>query len=62
MQNKKTYKRELAIFMLSILLGCYLLGILGNPAALVVAEQLKTPVFILVSGAFGLDAVIKSIK
>lgn len=58
----KTYKRELAFSMLVILMLCYLAGALGNPAALAVAESLKYPVFSLVAGAFGLDAVIKGFK
>ena len=62
MEQKKTYKREVALFMLAVLLGLYLWGILGNPAALAVAESLQIPVFVLVGGAFGADAIMKRMK
>ena len=62
MKSDKTFKREVAITMTTILLLLYLWGILGNPVALVAAESLKVPVFMLLGGAFGLDAIIKGLK
>ena len=62
MFKDKTGKREVALFMLAVLLGLYLWGILGNPAALAVADSLKVSVFVLVGGAFGADAIMKRMK
>lgn len=56
--TEKTYKREVAGAMLVTYVGLLVYG-MWFPEAAVAAENLKYPVFIFASGAFGIDAVFK---
>lgn len=57
----KTFKREVAVSMLLVVLGLSIYGSI-EPQALESAKVLVWPVFAFASGAFGLDAVVKQIK
>ena len=58
----KTYKRELAVFMLLALYGFGIAAAAGGEQALEVLRILSVPTFLAVGGAFGLHAYAKQLK
>lgn len=56
--NQKTYKREVAVALLVVLLGLFGWGVF-DPEAMQAAEFLTLPIFTFAGGAFALDATLK---
>ncbi len=57
----KTYKRELSIILLVVLLLFFCYGLV-NPVSLDIAKHLTIYVFTFAGGSFGLDAFSKQIN
>lgn len=58
MTTEKTYKREVAVFMLTWLAGMTIWGIY-EPQAAQAAEFFALPIFTFAGAAFALDAAFK---
>ncbi len=58
---EKTYKREVATFMLMFVGGAHTAG-MWFPEAVQMAEYLTTPVFMFAGAAFGMDAYAKQVN
>lgn len=56
--KEKTYKREVALGLISILGGLFVWGVF-EPEAMRAAEFLTLPIFTFAGGAFALDATFK---
>lgn len=57
----RTYKREVAAFVLAYCLGMFTWGASGNESAIKVAETILPWAVILVIGAFGFEAVTQQL-
>ena len=58
----KTYKREVAVVMLTTFYGFCVIAALGDAQALDVARILSVPTHLAVGGAFGLDAYARQVR
>ena len=59
-KTNKTYKREVSVILMSIVVSLAVGGV-WYPGALAAVELLVAPIFLFSMGAFGLDAYSKQI-